>query len=157
MINNNIGFGHIFVIFLLAFTRLCVHLLPKVCVYFGDRDKFPWIIGVGLGLGNIWENNIGWCHVTNGPRNVVAVVELEVVCNIFKVFFKDGCIMWPSIIKCVHLNLCCFSFEFPPAVVGTLIPALMGIATMAPSPPLDARCCWKHCCRPVGWSWGGVV
>jgi hypothetical protein len=29
MINNNISFGHIFVILLLAFTCLCVCLLPK--------------------------------------------------------------------------------------------------------------------------------
>jgi hypothetical protein len=76
MIKNNMSFGHIFIILLLAFTCLCVCLLPKVCVNFGDRDEFPQFRGVGLGLGNICENNVGRCHVANGLGNVVAVVEL---------------------------------------------------------------------------------
>ncbi len=76
MINNNISFGHIFVILLLAFTHLCMCLLPKVCIDFGDGDELPRICGVGLGLGNIWENNVGWCHVANSLGNVVAVVKL---------------------------------------------------------------------------------
>jgi hypothetical protein len=59
MINDNISFGHIFVILLLALTRLCVCLLPKVRIQFGDGDEFPRFRGVGLGLGNIWENNVG--------------------------------------------------------------------------------------------------
>ncbi len=76
MIHNNISFGHISVILLLAFTCLCVRLLPKVRVNFGDRDEFPLFSGVGLGLGNIWENNIGRRHVANGLRNIIAVVKL---------------------------------------------------------------------------------
>ncbi len=76
MIHNNISFGYIFVILLLAFTRLCVCLLPKVRVNFGDGDEFSRLSGVGLGLGNIWENNVGWCHVAKGLGNVVAMVEL---------------------------------------------------------------------------------
>jgi hypothetical protein len=83
MINNNMSFGHIFIILLLAFTCLCMHLLPEVPVNFGDRDEFPRFIGVGLGLGNIWGGNIGWHHVANGLGNIIAVVDLEVVCNIF--------------------------------------------------------------------------
>ncbi len=76
MINNNISFGHIFIILLLVFTCVCVCLLPKVRVDFRDGDEFPRFCGVGLGLRNIWENNVGWCHVANGLGNAVAVVEL---------------------------------------------------------------------------------
>ncbi len=76
MINNNISCGHIFVILLLVFTRLCVCLLPKIRVNFGEGDEFPQFHGARLGLGNIWENNVGWCHVANGLGNVVAMVEL---------------------------------------------------------------------------------
>ena len=76
MINNNISFGHIFVILLLAFTCLCVCSLPKVRIDVGDGDEFPQFCGVGLGLGNIWENNVGRCHVVNNLGNVVAVVKL---------------------------------------------------------------------------------
>jgi hypothetical protein len=71
MINNNISFGHIFVILLLAFTCFCVRSLPKVRVDFGVRDEFPQFSGVGLGLGNIWENNIGRRHVANGLGNML--------------------------------------------------------------------------------------
>jgi hypothetical protein len=39
--------------------------------------------------------------------------------------------MWPSVIEGVGLNLLCFSFEFSAAVMGPLIPALTGIATVA--------------------------
>ncbi len=74
MINNNVYFGHIFVIFLLAFTCLCVRSLPHACVYFGDGNEFPRFIGIGLGLGNIWENNIGRCHVANGVGNIIAMI-----------------------------------------------------------------------------------
>jgi hypothetical protein len=76
LINNNISFGHIFVILLLTFTCLCVHSLPKVTVNFRDKDDFPWFIGVELGSGNIWENNIDRCHVANSLGNDVAMVEL---------------------------------------------------------------------------------
>ncbi len=134
MINNNKCFGHIFFIFLLAFTCFCVCSLPEVCVYFGDGDEFPLFIGAGLWLGDIWENNIGWCHVANGLGNVVPVVKLEVVRNIFQGFVEDGCVVWPRIIKYVRLDLFCFYFEFSPAVVGTLIMALTVIATVAPPP-----------------------
>jgi hypothetical protein len=42
--------------------------------------------------------------------------------------------MWPSVIEGVGLDLLHFSSEFSAAVMGPLIPALMGIATVA-SPP----------------------
>ncbi len=50
---------------------------------FGDGDEIPRFIGVGLGLWNIWENNVGGCHVANGLGNVNAAVELQVVGIIF--------------------------------------------------------------------------
>ena len=76
MLNDNISFGRIFVILLLAFTCLCVCSLSKVRVNSGDGDEFPQFIGVRLGFGNIWENNVGQCHGANSLGNVVAVVEL---------------------------------------------------------------------------------
>jgi hypothetical protein len=76
MINNNISFGRIFVMLLLAFTCLCVCSLPKVPLDFGDRDEFPSFCGVRLELGIIWENNVGRCHVANDLGNVVAVAKL---------------------------------------------------------------------------------
>ncbi len=71
MINNNISFGHIFIILLLAFTCLCECSLKKVHVDFGDEDEFPRFCGAGLGLGNIWENNVSWCHFCKPPQKRV--------------------------------------------------------------------------------------
>ncbi len=83
MIKNNISFGHIFVILLPVITCHYVCALPEACVDFGDRDEFPQFIGVRLGLGNIWENNIGQRYVVNGLGNVVAMAELWIVGDFF--------------------------------------------------------------------------